>query len=255
MKRVLLFSGGMDSVALWRVASLGGIPLDLLYVRIGHAYEERELRALSRIGEWARRRCIPYSCDVAQGDGRGRLADAETGHIPLRNDYLVSVAVTRGADVVWIGAVAGEGSRDKSSRFYRSASQHYGYLTGRRIDVLAPAQRSTKSQLLGRLLSTPGGLELFRLTRSCYDLAETDEGAFVGCGTCAACYYRWVATQNNAVNEKLVGSPAQWARERLRDKRVIGRALRNLSLARLPGFLRNHADGLRAMRRATAKGD
>lgn len=237
MKRVLLFSGGLDSLCLWFWL---GKPLPY-YAEIGHRYEERELETISRLEQ-----VLPLN---VQRGGRLFLGDVEAAdaHIPLRNQMLLEVgALDTGADEINLGALRGESSPDKSGIFFRRMTALLSSQMGKRVRVLAPARHLTKTALVRHTLARfPGVRPLLGLTRSCY-APDLPEGV-VGCGACMACFRRWVALSLNGMEESYLSSPWEW--DFLQRKNAGGwwRYMRQAPPAEWAGILENNLLALKAM--------
>ena len=168
----LLYSGGLDSVAAaWLLPH--AVPV---YVTLGHPYEAAELRTA--------RQLAPH-LHVLAGPPVGRLQEPD-GHIRHRNALLVTVAAAHGYRTIYMGAVRGEASPDKSPAFFRRMTQLLATSEAERHAVQAPFAHLTKSQLLRQALAAGMPHQRALASRSCYSPA----GA---CGQCQACFRRWVA--------------------------------------------------------------
>lgn len=225
ISKTLLFSGGLDSFALWHLL---GRP-QAVYVKLGHAYQNNEIETINRLG---------MSRDVLFLDGPNVGAtEQQDGHIPQRNLLLAAtVAAMLQPETIYIGALLGETSRDKSGRFLHDSSRLLSWLE-RPVHVEAPSRRMTKTQLVRRLLDfDPCLLDGLRNTVSCYG---TKSGR---CGRCMSCFRRWVAMSNNGIKEQYDVEP--W-----RNVKVDARYLWRSPLVEWPGVLRNQVDAMRAMRR------
>ena len=217
LSRVLLYSGGLDSLCAWWL--LGKPPT--LYGCLGHRYQAAELAAVEHLADLGGPR--PRLAELP-AVGRRERPDA---HIPLRNLLLAALAA-QGAGTVYLAAVAGESSRDKSGRFFRDASRLASYLEGRPIQIAAPFRDLTKSRLVARYLAADGPPALLLATRSCY--APGDE-----CRACTACFRRWVALRRNGLTSAPPPDlpPLRWPQRP--------------ALAEVPGLVRNNADALLAL--------
>lgn len=179
--RVLLYSGGMDSVALSLLE-----PWDMkLYVDMGTRYSNAERAKLPDdvrvvdlpLGAWERPDAI----------------------IPLRNLLLVCVAAQYG-DVVAMAATAGDRVLDKTQEFANHASALLSYLwqpqhwtDGKQVSVVLPTKHLTKRQLVARVAAL-GAEALVDLANSfsCYDPGDP-RGLAPECGACKPCVRKWVA--------------------------------------------------------------
>lgn len=213
-----------------------------VYYPLRHRYQEVELEVLERL-----ERAVPGFSPVIRDPLPLRHLERPDAHIDYRNLLLVSFEAANGASTVYLGAVKGESSRDKSRRFLRDASRLLTYLEKRRVRVLAPGRRYTKAKLFRVFLrSCPDGERWLRITRSCYALAAYDERV-VGCGECMACFRRWVAMSLNGVEEDYLSPP--WESALTTDVRLWRRHLSATSLPQLPGVLANNLQAWRALRR------
>lgn len=184
MKKVLLYSGGMDS---WLMSKLWK-PDIKLYVDMKTRYSENELKRVRQepdvqvvefpLGQWEREDVI----------------------IPLRNLYLAMVAcnVTGSEDVeILIGATAGDRVLDKSYEYVEKASDILSYLyqpqhwipAGKKVKVCIDYKKYTKTELLEMYKQQGGDLhEAFCASFSCYDPVDGHE-----CWQCKPCFRKFVA--------------------------------------------------------------
>lgn len=239
MKRVVLFSGGMDSLAAWRLYAPDA---SLCYVRIGAPYEGRELRSILDRG---------FAGDVQIVQASETLGEAadKAGRVPLRNLlFAVTAAADFEADEVVLGALAGETSPDKSRRFAAAASAAMSASEGRRIRLTLPFRRMTKAQLVAAFLRAHPrmGAAMLRACPSCY--AERLPDGAVGCGRCMSCLRRWVAMSLNGIEERYAERP--WTGDWLhRDRDSWLGYLRRTPARDWPGVARANWELLRALRR------
>ena len=178
MKKVLLYSGGMDS---WLVSHLWK-PDVKLYIDTGSSYTAEEKRRL------------PPDVTIEHFDlSRFERADKI---IPLRNLFFVMLASYYG-DEICLGATYGDRVLDKSVIFAQKASGLLSYLyqpqhwtAGRRISVITPFKDCTKAELLRKYLNEGGDIETaFRESFSCYE--PDDKGN--ECWRCKPCARKAVA--------------------------------------------------------------
>lgn len=188
---VLLYSGGLDSF----IAAALLKPDVLLNVALGGKYGQVET---ARIG-------------VPEGAPNLTMVqlpleaweDPETLILPGRNAILALIAANYG-DRIWLGATAGDRTRDKDPEFARlmtAMMQHiYGdqwWLPGGRdVRVELPIKDKTKRQLVAEYLEEGLNVHtLVRATFSCY--APSFNGA--ECRKCKPCIRKWVALTANMV--------------------------------------------------------
>lgn len=184
MKKVLLYSGGMDS---WLMSKLWK-PDIKLYVDMKTRYSENELARIRKepdvqvvefpLGQWEREDAI----------------------IPLRNLYLAMVAcnVTGSEDVeILIGATAGDRVLDKSPEFVDKATDLLAYLytpqhwipEGKKVKVCIDYKQYTKTDLLKMFKKQGGDLEeAFTRSFSCYNPVDGHE-----CWHCKPCFRKFTA--------------------------------------------------------------
>ena len=181
MKKVLLYSGGMDS---WLIDKIWK-PDVKLYVDMKTRYSEEEIKRL------------PDDVIIEQLDlGKWERDDAI---IPLRNLYLVMLATNYGDDVC-LGATAGDRVLDKSPQFAYKASDLLSFLytkqhwtEERKINVNLDFKGMTKKELIAKYLQEGGNLEeAVRGSFSCYYPEDNHE-----CWQCKPCFRKYAAFKMN----------------------------------------------------------
>lgn len=192
--RVLLYSGGLDSFVvakLWQ-------PDVLLYVAIGHRYEQHERRAMQRAG-------LPVVIDTRLHLGHMERRD---GIVPLRNLYFLAIASHYG-DTIAMGVLDGEVNGDKSVTFARQTeavlATCYGpgyWSEGRAPRVEYPVAHLSKAELVAEYLRAGHDPAALLATRTCYDPGE------LPCGHCSACVKRHIALAANGLREATAHDPA-----------------------------------------------
>lgn len=198
-KRVLLFSGGLDSLcAAWLLK-----PDVLLFLKHGQRYESAESAAIT----WLQRRGqLPPQSQVVESTalqlGQFERPDAI---IPMRNLLFVTVASLYG-ETVYLSAVDGDRSLDKSKPFFIHSSDLLTYLYGpqhwcepRNIQVAAPFHHMTKTDMVRHYLQAGAPAAALLTGLSCYDMDKHEARSARPCGICKACFRKWVALQNNGV--------------------------------------------------------
>ena len=199
-KTVLLYSGGLDSfIANWLLE-----PDILLYIKVGSRYEDKELKFVRRfINDFDLSRKY-FEIDLSFLRG----FEMDNAHIPLRNLFFIEVASLFG-DIVYLNALRGETSKDKSKRFRKMTQSLINYClddvlgleSQRKVKVEFPFKGLTKTKLLKKYLETATDeSDIIKLvhnlkiyTISCY--SDLDDS----CGRCMSCYRRWVAEINNNI--------------------------------------------------------
>jgi 7-cyano-7-deazaguanine synthase in queuosine biosynthesis len=192
-KRVLLYSGGMDSVCFDNLL----LPDVCLYVRNKAPYAACEDYCVEKL--------------EAQDKIKGELVtldanvldlsqwERDDAIVPNRNAHLVLLASNYG-DQIYLSSVYGDRSNDKDEKFYRLMEMLLGHMWDeqhwtkrRRFRISSPFKMWTKSTLVDRYLSR-GGDHLALLTSySCY------RGQPKHCGICKPCFRKRVALENNYI--------------------------------------------------------
>jgi 7-cyano-7-deazaguanine synthase len=206
-ERVLLYSGGMDSVAL-----------DLLwpehvnvYVDLGTGYSEAEKARLPT-------GTVVVPLPLTQWEREDKI-------IPLRNLMLVCVAAQYG-DTVAMAATRGDRVLDKSQVFAEKTTDLLTYLwqnqhwtEGAVKSVVLPLKELTKAEIVAEVATRCGdaGVEVVARSFSCYTPVGDQE-----CGACKPCYRKWVAFQVNGFGS-LVVDATEYVVESILPEIVFGR--------------------------------
>jgi 7-cyano-7-deazaguanine synthase in queuosine biosynthesis len=192
-----LCSGGLDSYLAWKLF----VPeAENVFVRIGHAYQQRELGALASL----RARDGAFRVTSVQGPSIGHL-ETPSGIIPCRNALLLLTAAAHVASrpgvthcALHLGALDGEINSDKSPEFMAAVedtlnvSWRRQYWTdGVQFRVTSPVRAHTKAGLIRLFADAGGDPAVLAGTLSCYAADDRDRAGH--CGACPACFKRWVA--------------------------------------------------------------
>jgi len=176
---ILLLSGGLDSIAIWRLWGCRAVNINLDTIAAG-----REEKAML----WAAEH---FDMHI-----RGRQLIMNTleqvnGYVPFRNPILILIAAQIDPIVV-IGQIA-EWAPDKNRRFYRRLERTVN-VTGKLanfdggLEIIAPFAHLNKGELIALYHNTFGRDEtslLLENTWSCYSNRD------VHCGSCGGCVQRW----------------------------------------------------------------
>ena len=183
-KKVLLYSGGMDS---WLIRHIWK-PDVCLYVDMNTEYSREEIRRLPPD-------VIVEHLDLSKWERPDKI-------IPLRNLYLIGLATNYGNEVC-IGATAGDRVLDKSLQFrdmyqdllcYLYQKQHW--TEERHIRLNFDFKEYTKTQLIARYLAEGGDInEAFSASFSCY---QPDEHGHE-CWRCKPCFRKFIAFALNGM--------------------------------------------------------
>jgi 7-cyano-7-deazaguanine synthase in queuosine biosynthesis len=220
LKKVILFSGGVDSFVGWHYC---GKP-DLLYCGIEHRYADLEETAIAKLvvflPELGRKL---KTTDVFEKIGSWERPDAE---IPARNLLLAIAAVEKGYSHVCL--ICQEDERaipDRSPSFFESTSHMLSLLFGRDIflDPVFPQHDKTDmiKWFLDHSLATDYSrekkIDLLKQTVACYTPAIVpgyqeklglDQFRVIKqCGACPACFRRAIAFSLNGIEEEYAVNP------------------------------------------------
>lgn len=186
MKKVLLYSGGMDSYIinyLWN-------PDVKLYIDYGTEQNKQELKRLPKDVIVKRVNLSEY----IENDGKNT--------IPLRNLLFANIAINYG-DIVAIGGVKDDLHYDKSKRFARKTTKLFNSVLNkedskRKVQVVVPYRDYTKKHLLQLYIAKGGDLE--KLKKESWSCHFPQNGE--ACKKCSPCKrkekaIREVAQQND----------------------------------------------------------
>lgn len=189
--KVLLFSGGMDSLITYFYLKdqLQISELALLNVMLGHTYQSKEIKAVNFLREYLD---LPVRI-VEFPLGRYEKVNAE---IPQRNLFLAQIALLEfpKATEVFLALQKGETrneSNDRSPEFLKKASEMLSHLYGRKILVSSPILHATKRDLF---LWFYENYEFFFVKESLGVTVSCYSATGWLCGTCSACLRRYAAT-------------------------------------------------------------
>lgn len=190
-KKVLLFSGGMDSLMYAHLLK----PDVLLYVPSNSVYSEREGMCVIKLG--VDRAIAPVTWLENTLDLRRWERDDLI--VPNRNAHLILLASNYG-DTIYLASVSGDRSADKDEPFFQvmkvlldhmHSAQHWTH--ERMFAVGSPYKHMTKRQLVSHYLSNGGESRHLLTSYSCYAGKDTH------CGVCKPCARKRVALELNGV--------------------------------------------------------
>lgn len=218
-RTVQLYGGGMDSHCIDFLFK----PDVKLYCHLGTVEASHEAEVALQAG--------------AVVDHRLQLADQVLSNsiLPARNLLLVAIAAYYG-NRIWLGATAGDTTRDKDETFLSSCSELLDHILGHDPDkalpfhkhgivVEAPAARMTKTQLVERYLREGGNPVTLLRSRSCY------RGGRLECGECRSCVRKFVALRLNGLTPVFAKQPD--LRAALAYSKSRGRGLETSEIERL----------------------
>lgn len=183
MRRALLLSGGMDSLALawWKRPE---IAITLNYGQLAAKAEIAASRAIcNRLG--IEHHIVSVDCrSLGSGDMAGASADSlapASDWWPYRNQMLVTLAamkaISLGVNVLYIGTVkSDEGHRDGTAAFIEAIS-HLMMLQEGEMTIEAPAIRYNTAELV----------QISEIPTTMLAWAHSCHKAEVACGNCRGC--------------------------------------------------------------------
>lgn len=185
-KKVMLYSGGMDS---WLIDKIWKPDLRI-YIDMHTKYSAEEIKKLKI-----------YEPDVKIVDFPLGQYEREDAIIPLRNLYLIMVACneTLSDDVeICVGATAGDRSLDQSNDFFHKAEDILNYLyspqhwvpNGKKVKIVTDYRDLTKAQLLEKYMEQGGDINVaFNQSLSCYNPSKDLQE----CWNCKSCFRKFIA--------------------------------------------------------------
>lgn len=188
MRKILLYSGGMDSYLIDKLWN----PDIKVYIDINTKYSANEIKRL------------PEDVDIIQFP-LGKY-EREDSIIPLRNLYFCMVICNEyeGDLEICLGATAGDRVLDKSQKFADKTSDILTYLynpqhwnpDGRIIKINVDFKKYTKTQLLEKYISQGGDInKAWESSFSCYNPQNEEE-----CWSCKPCFRKFIAFALNGYN-------------------------------------------------------
>ncbi|MGW8177375.1 MAG: 7-cyano-7-deazaguanine synthase [bacterium] len=201
MDVAIMTSGGLDSfIAYNYAAELGYNPIPI-WVDLGQPYVDKERTAIESFPF----EVLSYHIDYVKAED-GITPTNQV--IPARN-LLLALIGAKEAERVWICALESEldkytVERDKTPEFYHLSSGLFTYVFNvlrPETIVETPFSEMSKTEIVGWALKhgiTPTQL---KATSTCYD--EDVEK----CGHCSTCFKRWVAFENNYIEETTAIQP------------------------------------------------
>lgn len=203
-KKVLLYSGGMDS---WLIDKLWN-PDIKLYVDLNSSYSKEEIIRL------------PKDVIVEKLDLRKWERDDKI--IPLRNLFLIGIATNYGNEIC-LGATKGDRVLDKSFLFAEKCEDILSYLyqkqhwtEERNIKINLSFKQFTKTQLLHKYIEKGGDIdEAFNASFSCYNPQENKE-----CWNCKPCFRKFIsfALNNYPFSKEIVSKNISYIKKEILPK-------------------------------------
>lgn len=190
MKKVLLYSGGMDS---WLIDKIWK-PDVKLFIRIHTPNNELEYKRLCYLIEQGI--VDKNSVEIVEMDLSRFERPDQNYFLPLRNLHFVTMAAHYG-DEICLGATGSSTHFDKNETFANKASDVISYLQSEKsegpVKIVLPFKDTTKTQLLKMYIEQDGDInKAYRETVSCYTPKNGKP-----CMSCSSCMSKFVAFYNN----------------------------------------------------------
>ncbi len=185
-KKVLLYSGGMDSYILSYLEK----PDVCLYIDVDGIYSKKERENLI---------LPPYGKLIIDTLNIGKF-ERDIGVLPMRNAYFILNAVQYGDDII-LGGVEGDRAHDTHKWFTKLMEWLTNYIwkddrINNRLEcrgdikIHLPSKNKTKIELLKEFIEEGGDPKFLYESISCYD------SKILHCGKCKACARKWVAMEH-----------------------------------------------------------
>lgn len=177
---ILLFSGGIDSLAAWHFLDKP----KTLYFDAKTRYSQKERVVVqSLIPNTIIEECISFR-DREIGD---------KAYVPFRNLIFACLAA-KYSDRIIIAGVKDDQVSDKNEQIFHEFSALLTRMEGRNIIVESPWWGKTKAEVVGWFLkNVPNAMQLLTGTTSCYDAKKAY------CGKCPSCFRKWNALWENGI--------------------------------------------------------
>jgi 7-cyano-7-deazaguanine synthase in queuosine biosynthesis len=201
MKKILLFSGGLDSV----IANRYVFPDLCLHFDLGTKYSRRESDA---VYDFMKAKITP-NLMVQNNIDLGTYEEPDA-NIPLRNLYLVSGAVSEALaryseeaffNIYLIVQKDEMSIPDRTQNFLDASSSMLSKLSGKKISVYTPFDDMDKTDMVRWFLKDGWNIDELLMSYSCF------RGYDKECGNCPACFRKWVALTNNDIEGDWLNVP------------------------------------------------
>lgn len=179
---ILLFSGGVDSFIAYHYL---GHPRTL-YFDLSTPYTNKEIRTIVRL--------IPATTVDYSLSGIGKWQSGPKAYLPFRNLLMAAVAANYDDQIV-IAGIKDDMVSDKNEQIFKKFSSLLSELEGRKIRVISPFWKMTKSDIVRWYLESGGDLDALLSTTSCY---SKDDDNY--CGRCPSCFRKWVAFRSAGID-------------------------------------------------------
>lgn len=195
MNRVLLYSGGLDSLIAWYYLDKP----EALYVDIGHRYRSKEVEAIKK---------LPIYYKTAYSNWG--MFEEDNAHIPGRNLIFGMYAAARGYDKIYLVAQKGEQNvPDRTSKFFEEMSKILSFHFERDIKFINPFPDMTKTEMVRWYIDNNLPINDLLTSISCY---SKEPGH---CGRCSSCFRKFVSLTVNEIKCRHIFSDniVQWGKD------------------------------------------
>lgn len=193
MNNVVLFSGGLDSMATILCLQHNEEQVSAIYVDLGTEYANREIEVCRRLAD-----VMGFDLHVIELRSLGALAgSADSGaFLPYRNCVLATVAAahldTDGS--VWMGGLRDDNVGDKTPEAFESMTAMLKECGPNNITVRSMFWNYSKDEMVREMIVDfrDKFLDLCKVSISCYRGTR--------CGECPSCFRKCVALYSNGVD-------------------------------------------------------
>lgn len=206
-KVAVMVSGGLDSYIAYHYALSAFADEEYtdvipVYVRYGSPYQDKEDAAIQNLFNYEATGIKIINAELAT-EQLDNIPTLEKGEIYGRNLLMLFYGGVVG-DEIWLASLETEMNptavRDKQPEFMHMCSTIFSYIfKSKRFEtvVKTPFQNFTKSDII-RIAINDLGITIPELisTSTCYHEEHHN------CGKCSTCFKRWVAMQNNGIDEE-----------------------------------------------------
>lgn len=195
MRKILLFSGGLDSV----IANRYLYPDLCVHFELGTKYSIVESNT---VYDFIAKKIINNGV-VLHNIDLSRYEEVDS-NIPLRNLFLISGAINEAVLMyptesffnVYLIVQQDEMSiPDRSENFFEMASSLFSLLSKKNINLYIPFDEMDKTDMVEWFLKDNWSVDELFMSYSCY------RGMDIECGDCNACFRKWVSFVNNDIYE------------------------------------------------------
>jgi 7-cyano-7-deazaguanine synthase in queuosine biosynthesis len=184
---ILLFSGGLDSYIAWHFLDRPRT----IYFDLGHKYSDIEVQVVKEL--------IPTTFV----DNRLVLDEWEKddAEIPMRNAFLLMIASYYDPKIAIVCQKGEQDIPDRTPEFLSAMAALMSKLHGTHIEIVNPFSEMTKAEMVSWYINKKLPTKKLYDTWSCYQ-PETRSRNELHCGSCSACFRRWVAFMCNGLEDE-----------------------------------------------------